>query len=52
MPDMKPQTKLFTFVVRIEAATEEQASTVMRERLGHDEDYGFDYQIHDWSRHD
>ena len=35
------------FVVTVEAETREQARQVMSERIGHDEWYGFDYQI-DW----
>lgn len=31
--------------VVIECDTEEQAEIVLAERLGHDEDYGFEYQI-------
>ena len=31
--------------VVIECDTEEQAEVVLAERLGHDEDYGFPYQV-------
>ena len=34
-----------TFTVTVSGCTAEQAEQVMAERLGHDEDYGFDYQI-------
>lgn len=34
-----------TFTVTVETETEEQAEIVMRERIGFDEDYGFDYEI-------
>jgi hypothetical protein len=33
------------FTVSVNGCTSEQAEQVLRERLGHDEDYGFDYQI-------
>jgi hypothetical protein len=33
------------FVVEISGCTHEQAEQVLRERLGHDEDYGFPYSI-------
>ncbi len=33
------------FIVKIKCDTTEQAKTVMTERLGFDEDYGFDYEI-------
>ena len=36
------------FTVVIEAATEDQAETVMNERLGYDEDYGFQYRLLRW----
>lgn len=38
----------FVFTVTVETGTSEQAVEVMRERLGYDEDYGFDYSI-DWT---
>ena len=33
------------FIVTIEGCTEEEAEIVMAERLGYDEDYGFNYTI-------
>jgi len=36
-----------TFLVTVDRCTNEQAETVMVERLGHDDDYGFDYVV-DW----
>lgn len=38
---------MFKFVVEVECQTPEQADEVMQERIGYDEDYGFEYQI-DW----
>lgn len=35
----------FEYVVRIDAATREQADQVMAERLDHDENYGFPYTV-------
>lgn len=35
----------FTFTVTITTDTAAHARTVMAERLAHDEDYGFDYQL-------
>lgn len=35
----------FTFTVTITAATSEQAAIVIAERIYHEEDYGFPYQI-------
>jgi hypothetical protein len=35
------------FVVTVESETYEQALRVMMERIGHNEDYGFEYTI-DW----
>lgn len=35
----------FTFVTEVECANAKEASRAMTERLGHDEDYGFDYQL-------
>lgn len=32
-------------LVTVICESEEQASTVLTERLGHDEDYGFDYEV-------
>lgn len=37
----------FSAVVEIEAATIEEAEQVIAERVGYDEDYGFDYRISD-----
>jgi hypothetical protein len=33
------------YIVEVQAETDEQADQVMRERIGHDEDLGFDYVI-------
>jgi hypothetical protein len=33
------------FIVTVDGCTHDQAHTVMRERLGHDEDYGFEYSV-------
>ena len=38
----------FTYTVTVTAATKADADQVMAERIGPDEDYGFDYQI-GWS---
>lgn len=38
----------YRYVVTVAADTREQAEEVLAERLGHDEDYGFDYAL-DWS---
>jgi hypothetical protein len=35
----------FVFTVRVDAPTVEQARRVLDERLGHDEDYGFEYRL-------
>ena len=37
----------YRYVVIVETDTEEHAGQVMAERIGPDEDYGFDYTI-DW----
>lgn len=37
-----------TFTVTVGDCTNDQAHKVMTERLGHDEDYGFDYSV-DWT---
>ena len=37
----------YKFIVTVDAETKEQADRVMQERIGFDEDYGFDYSI-DW----
>ena len=39
------KTFTFTFEVEVDAETREEAERVMSERLGHDEDYGFDYTL-------
>lgn len=36
------------FVVEVRGCTPAQAAQVMAERLNHDEDYGFEYQV-DWA---
>lgn len=39
----------FTYLVTVTAQTQEQADTVMQERILFDEDYGFDYRIdYEW----
>ena len=40
--------QVHSFAVAVTGCTEEQARQVMAERIGHDEDYGFAYQI-DWA---
>jgi hypothetical protein len=35
----------FYFIVRVDTDTEEHAEQVMAERLGCDENYGFDYTV-------
>lgn len=35
----------FRYTVTVDAATQDEADTVMAERLAHDEDYGFDYTV-------
>ena len=35
----------YTFTVTVECETKEQATQVIAERLNHDEDYGFPYEI-------
>lgn len=37
--------KVHRFGIQISGCTREQAEQVLRERLGHDEDYGFNYSI-------
>lgn len=37
--------KQHTFTVTITGCTREEAEQVMAERIGHDEDYGFCYEI-------
>jgi hypothetical protein len=39
----------YRFVIAVEAETLDQAKRVVAERLDHDEDYGFPYQI-EWYR--
>lgn len=39
----------FTYTVTVQCKTQQEANIVMAERLGVDEDYGFDYQI-EWTR--
>ena len=36
------------FTVTIAGCSREEAEQVLTERLGHDEDYGFDYEIAGW----
>lgn len=43
------QIHAFFYVVRVDCEDKEQADHVMAERLGHDEDYGFDYTL-DWRK--
>ena len=38
----------FIYTVVIGSDTKVQADKIMGERLGHDEDYGFEYQILGW----
>ena len=38
-------TVTYTFTVTVECETQEQATQVIAERLNHDEDYGFPYEI-------
>lgn len=37
--------KTFLYIVSVECETEEQAEEVMSERIGYDEDYGFEYKL-------
>jgi hypothetical protein len=39
----------YHYNVTVQAETREQADQVMAERLGVDENYGFDYYIPNWS---
>lgn len=39
----------FRYTVTVSAATEDEADQVIAERIGYDEDYGFNYQI-GWSK--
>lgn len=36
---------LYTYIVTIETDTPEHADEVIAERVGYDDDYGFDYRI-------
>lgn len=38
----------YLYTVEVEAETEEEAETVMAERLNYEEDYGFEYTITKW----
>ena len=40
-----PEQWAYRFMVVVDCENREQAEQVMRERMGHDEDYGFDYAI-------
>ena len=40
--------KEYIFNVSVVCETAEEASTVMAERLGYEEDYGFEYEAIDW----
>jgi hypothetical protein len=40
---------VFQFSVCIAADSLEEAEVVLCERLNHDEDYGFDYEITSWA---
>ena len=42
--------KKYTFITTVEANSADEANQVIAERLGHDEDYGFDYRV-DWEDH-
>lgn len=46
--EAKALPQAHTFTVTVQADTHEQATRVMAERFGYDEDYGFDYTV-DWS---
>ena len=41
----EPEMSKFTYTVEVHAENKEQADQVISERLGHDECYGFDYQL-------
>lgn len=43
-----PQLQQFNFVVMVNAPSLEQAAEVMAQRLGYDDDYGFEYNL-DWA---
>ena len=45
MPD--PSLGVYRYVVTVTCGSREQADRVMTERILHDEDYGFTYEI-DW----
>lgn len=38
-------TQTFVYTVRVDAASLAEADVVMNERLGPDEDYGFEYSV-------
>lgn len=38
----------YYYVVTVKCETRDEAEEVMSERIGHDEDYGYQYEI-DWS---
>lgn len=40
-----PQQKVYQYVVTVTCASRAQADRVMTERIMHDEDYGFPYEI-------
>lgn len=44
----KTHLQQFNFVVMVNAPSLEQAAEVMAQRLGHDEDYNFQYNL-DWA---
>ena len=41
----EPEMIKFTYTVEIYAENKEQADQVIRERINHDDDYGFDYEV-------
>lgn len=45
IPPKKATKKVHSFEVQVIGCSYEQAETVLRERLGHDEDYGFPYTL-------
>jgi hypothetical protein len=46
----EPSPGEFRYAVTVRAKSAEQADRVLAERLGHDEDYGFEYTIVDFGR--
>lgn len=44
-PERLMRVEEFTYTVTIAAGSRSLADQVMAERIGHDEDYGFDYTI-------